>query len=63
MFSFDNMAGNALKERALSNDNVFSSPKGLPYFSDMAFNRLIEEEENAGNGDEIEMHIDEDLQA
>lgn len=25
------------KGRALSNDNIFSSPKGLPYFSDMAF--------------------------
>lgn len=33
MFSFEIGA----KERALSNDNIFSSPKGLPYFADMAF--------------------------
>jgi len=33
MFSFEIGA----KERALSTDNIFSSPKGLPYLSDMAF--------------------------
>ena len=52
MFSFEIGA----KERAFSNDNIFSSPKGLPYFSDMAFPQLEEENE------EIEMHIDEDIQ-
>lgn len=52
MFSFEIGA----KERALSNDNIFSSPKGLPYFADMAFPQLDEENE------EIEMHIDEDIQ-
>jgi hypothetical protein len=47
----------ATKGRALSNDNIFSSPKGLPYFSDMAFEQLNEENE------EIEMHIDENIQS
>lgn len=48
--------GGANKERALSNDNIFSSPKGLPYFADMAFEQVNED------NDEMEMHIDEDLQ-
>lgn len=43
MFSFGEIGG---KERALSNDNIFASPKGLPYFSDMmVFPRLEEENE------------------
>lgn len=53
IFSFE--IGGMNKERALSNDHIFSSPKGLPYFADMAFEQVNEE------GEEIEMHIDEEL--
>ncbi len=54
IFSFDIGA----KERALSNDHIFASPKGLPYFVDMAYDQV-----NEGlPEDEIEMHIDEDIQ-
>lgn len=52
MFSFEI----GPKERALSTDNIFSSPKGLPYLTDMVFPQLDEENEA-----EIEMHIDEDI--
>ena len=47
MFSCDlGGNGNTIKDRALSHDNVFSSPKGLPYFSaDMVFNQLEEDED------------------
>lgn len=50
------------RSKTITSENAFSSPKGLPYFSDMAFNRMMEEEANV-NGDEIEMHIDEEMQA
>lgn len=53
--------GTAKTTRALSNDNIFSSSKGLPYLSsDMAYNY---EETNGGNldNDEMEMHITDDL--
>ena len=44
-------------------DNAFSSPKGLPYLSEMILNRISADEENKMIGDEMEMHIDEEMQA
>eukprot|EP00347_Sterkiella_histriomuscorum_P013839 403363168 len=54
MFSFDI----GVKDRALSTDNIFSSPRGLPYLTDTVF-PLVDEENEA----EIEMHIDEEIQS
>ena len=54
IFSFE--IGGMNKERALSNDHIFASPKGLPYLADTAFEQVNEDAED------IEMHIDEEIQ-
>ena len=55
-FNLDNQQ----RSKTITSENAFSSPKGLPYFSDMVYNKLMEED-NANN-EEIEMHIDEEMQ-
>lgn len=51
-----------LKDRAFSNEHAFSSPKGLAYLSDMAIHNHFKEDSQENGSDDMEFHIDEDMQ-